>query len=63
MTDKFCRPQRPYFSDVLDGERVPFWRGLMVRFHLTVCPPCRRYRRSLMATKDALRGLRAFEGK
>ncbi|MCU1280758.1 MAG: hypothetical protein JWM53_4304 [bacterium] len=58
MTDRFCRKQRGYFSDCLDGERLPFWRGLLVRFHLRVCPQCIRYNRSLEATRDALRTLR-----
>ncbi|HWE27961.1 MAG TPA: anti-sigma factor [Polyangia bacterium] len=58
MADRFCVKQRPYFSDRLDGARVPFWRGLLVRFHLRICPPCRRYHRSLEATRDALCTLR-----
>lgn len=56
--DSFCRPQRAFFSDRLDGVKLPFWRGLLVRFHLRVCPQCIRYNRSLEATRDALRGLR-----
>jgi hypothetical protein len=63
MTDKFCRPQRPHFSDRLDGERLPFWRAIMVRFHLRFCPQCIRYNRALEATRDALRGLRDPAGK
>jgi predicted anti-sigma-YlaC factor YlaD len=58
MTDRFCRPQRPYFSDHLDGQPMPFFRGLMVRFHLSVCPQCRRVNRSLVATREAVRALR-----
>jgi len=58
MTDRFCRKQRPYFSDRLDGAKVPFWRGLLVRCHLRFCPQCIRFNRSLEATRDALRGLR-----
>ena len=54
MVDRFCRKQRPYFSDRLDGARLPFWRGLFVRFHLFVCPPCRRYNRSLEATQQVV---------
>ncbi len=61
MTDRFCRKQRPYFSDHLDGARLPFWRGLLVRGHLLVCPQCIRYRRSLAATRDALRSLRDLD--
>jgi len=58
MTDKFCVKQRAYFSDRLDGVRIPFWRGLLVRCHLTFCAPCKRVNRSLRATRDALRDLR-----
>ena len=55
---RFCRAQRPFFSDRLDGAKLPFWRGLLVRMHLRVCPQCIRYNRSLEATRDALRSLR-----
>jgi hypothetical protein len=58
MTDRFCRKQRPYFSDRLDGVKLPFWRGLLVRCHLRFCPQCRRVNRSLEATRVALRELR-----
>jgi hypothetical protein len=58
MADRFCVKQRPYFSDRLDGVPLPFWRGLLVRCHLMICPPCRRYNRSLAATRDALHTLR-----
>ena len=61
MADRFCVKQRPYFSDRLDGTRLPFWRGLLVRCHLTICPPSRRYNRSLEATRDALRTLRDLD--
>jgi hypothetical protein len=53
-----CKTARCHFSDVLDGEELPFWTRLLVRFHLRVCPPCRRFNRSLVATRDALQGLR-----
>ncbi len=61
MTDRFCVKQRAYFSDRLDGVKLPFWRGLLVRCHLRVCPQCIRYNRSLEATRDALRGLRDID--
>jgi hypothetical protein len=32
--------------------------GLVVRFHLATCPRCRRFNRSLLATREALRTLR-----
>ncbi len=58
MAGRFCIRQRAFFSDHLDGERLPLWRGLLVRMHLTICPDCRRVNRSLEATREALRGLR-----
>ena len=62
MTDKFCVKQRAYFSDHLDGQKIPFWRGLLVRFHLRWCPQCIRYNRSLSETQLALRDLRDRDG-
>lgn len=61
MTDRFCRGSREYFSDRLDRQRLPFWRGLLVGVHLTICPQCRRFNRSLVAAKDALQSLRDAE--
>ena len=58
MTDRLCVKQRAWFSDQLDGQRLPFWRRLMVRWHLAVCPRCIRTHQSLEATRDALRALR-----
>ncbi len=53
-----CRTVRPHFSDHLDGEPLPLVKGLLVRFHLLVCPPCKRVHRSLVATREALGALR-----
>ncbi len=58
MTRNPCRHARAHFSCQLDGQRLPFFTRLMVRFHLWICPPCRRVNRSLAATQDALRALR-----
>jgi hypothetical protein len=58
MTDRLCNHSRRWFSDHLDGEKLPFWRGLLVRFHLWRCPRCIRLNRSLVATRDALHALR-----
>ena len=58
MTDRFCIKQRRYFSDRMDGAEIPFFRRLLVRLHLAICPPCIRYHRSLEATRVALKGLR-----
>jgi hypothetical protein len=53
-----CRGPRTGFSDHLDGRELPFWLSFKVRLHLLICPPCRRTRRSLDATRDALSALR-----
>jgi predicted anti-sigma-YlaC factor YlaD len=53
-----CRSARRHFSDQLDGAPIPFWRRLLVRMHLRVCPQCIRFNRSLVATRAALRALR-----
>ena len=58
MTERFCIKQRRHFSDHLDGVKLPLLRGLLVRFHLAVCPACIRFNRSLEATRDALKALR-----
>jgi hypothetical protein len=42
----------------MDGQRLPFWRGLLVRCHLAICPQCIRFQRSLEETQKALRDLR-----
>jgi hypothetical protein len=59
--DTLCVKPRALFSDHLDGQRIPFWRGLLVRWHLWVCPRCKLVNRSLEATKDALGALRDSE--
>jgi len=58
MVGRFCRVPRSHFSDHLDGERLPLLVALRVRFHLLICAPCKRYHRSLAATRDALSSLR-----
>ena len=63
MTNRFCRKSRPYFSDRLDGQPIPWWRALLVRLHLRVCPQCILYNRSLTATRDALGALRDTDTK
>jgi len=56
--DRPCLASRRWFSDQLDGQPLPRWRGLVVRLHLAICPRCRRVARSLEATRDALSALR-----
>ena len=58
MTLKVCSHARSHFSCQLDGQPLPFFTRLMVRFHLWICPGCRRVNRSLVATRAALRALR-----
>ena len=47
-----------HFSDHLDGVPLPLLARAWVRFHLTICPPCRRVHRALVETREALRALR-----
>lgn len=56
-----CRTARAHFSDRLDGEPLPLVPRVLVALHLTICPPCRRTHRSLVATREALRALRDAE--
>lgn len=58
MANKLCTSARHGFSDHLDGERLPWWRALWVRCHLSICPACIRFNKSLTATRDALKALR-----
>ncbi|APR77177.1 Hypothetical protein A7982_02524 [Minicystis rosea] len=53
-----CKLARSHFSDHLDGEPLSLLQRALVRFHLTVCPPCQNVHRSLAATRDALHALR-----
>jgi predicted anti-sigma-YlaC factor YlaD len=58
MNLKRCEHVRPSFSERLDGEEPTTANRFEVGFHLAVCPPCRRFFRSLEAVKSALRDLR-----
>ena len=58
MANWFCRMPRRYFSDRLDDAPIPWWRAILVRFHLRRCPRCIRYNRSLSTTRAALGDLR-----
>ena len=53
-----CAAARAHFSDEIDGEPLTLGARLMVSCHLTICPPCKRVHRSLLETREALRGLR-----
>ena len=52
-----CRHVRARLSDLRDGEIGGVY-GAYLRFHSTVCPPCRRVRRSLERTMSLLSSLR-----
>lgn len=53
-----CSVARAHLSCHLDEQPLPWLVRAVVRFHLFVCPPCRRVARSLAATRDALEALR-----
>ena len=55
---RFCKTSREYMSDVLDGEETPWWARVQVNFHLALCPYCKKVRRSLEGTVDALKQLK-----
>jgi anti-sigma factor RsiW len=52
-----CKHTHESLSDALDGA-LPWWRRVLMRVHLRVCPGCARTERSLRASQEALRGLR-----
>jgi hypothetical protein len=56
--NRFCRSARSDLSDRLDGAPVPFGRRLLGAFHLSLCPSCKRVRRSLLAARQALFALK-----
>jgi predicted anti-sigma-YlaC factor YlaD len=58
MTFDPCRPVREHLSDELDGEALPLHVRAMMGVHLSICPPCQRTHRSLLAVKEALLALR-----
>ncbi len=55
---KACQIARRRLSDAMDGQPLGFFAGLYLRIHLANCEHCRRVRRSLELTRDALHGLR-----
>jgi hypothetical protein len=58
MANRFCRHTRRQLSELMDGQPIPWWSALYSRFHLSLCPQCKRVHRSLLGTRDALRSLR-----
>ena len=61
LADKFCAPARRVMSDAMDGEPLPLASRAVLRFHLTVCPHCKRVWRELEETRAALRDLKDSE--
>jgi len=59
--ERFCRLARLHYSDLLDGQPLPWYVRLRQAFHLRFCGPCIRYHRSLAATRDALQALRDLD--
>ncbi len=60
--DTMCIPARRNFAALTEGGELSWGDRLLARCHYTICPPCRRYRRSLEATADALKALRDRDG-
>ena len=58
MAFRLCRIARSHLSDRLDEQPLPWFVRAYLRFHLSLCPPCQRFERSLEATCDALHALR-----
>jgi hypothetical protein len=52
-----CDHARRHLSDARDGQ-LPRWHELFIRFHVTVCPPCRRVDRAFTNVLSLLHDLR-----
>jgi predicted anti-sigma-YlaC factor YlaD len=52
-----CQLARRNLSDERDGV-LPWWTHAFVKFHFTVCPPCRRFKASFERTMGALAAMR-----
>ena len=52
-----CRGTHENLSDALDGA-LPWWKRLLMRVHLGICPGCKRTSDSLRDTVDAVASLR-----
>jgi len=54
VANKFCEAARAHFSDHYDGQPLTVPQRLLVGLHLTTCPLCKRYSKSLLSTREAL---------
>lgn len=52
-----CKRTHENLSDALDGA-LPWWKRILMRLHLGICPGCARSAKSLKDTVDTLGGLR-----
>jgi hypothetical protein len=52
-----CRQTHEQMSDALDGA-LPWWKRMLMRFHLGLCPVCKRTDKSLREAVDATHALR-----
>ncbi len=48
-----CRGVAHELTELEEGN-LPFFKRLLLRAHLTICPSCKVYVRQMGATKDAL---------
>ena len=52
-----CKRTHENLSDALDGA-LPWWKRVLMRMHLGVCPMCRRTSHSLERAVDTVASLR-----
>ena len=52
-----CKQIHESLNEAEDGE-MPLWKRLALKFHLMICPCCKRTERSFHKTMCALSGLR-----
>jgi len=52
-----CRDTHEHLSDALDGA-LPWWKRVLMRFHLGICPMCKRTGDSLRETVSVAHSLR-----
>jgi len=52
-----CKRTHENLSDALDGA-LPWWKRVLMRLHLGICPGCARSAKSLKDTVETLGALR-----
>ncbi len=55
-----CRETSQNIGDYLDGS-MPLPKRMRIRFHLSICPDCRKWMAALKATMAGVGLARAFE--